>query len=155
MIIYKKVDHKNREEVYQLICSHEYSWRDSDPHGYKAKTEEERQKTVDYFIEKQNETNVKDTGFLAIEKGKVLGGHLLEIINVDGRRACHIHVLWVDSSYRGQGIASELKKLGEAWAIENECSLIDSNVRVSNKGMVALNKKLGFQIVRYNFRKPL
>jgi RimJ/RimL family protein N-acetyltransferase len=66
----------------------------------------------------------------------------------------HIHGL-IDNSYRGKGIAYRLKEMGETWAKENKCELMDSNVDVTNDGMIALNEKLGYEISRYNFRKKL
>lgn len=58
-----------------------------------------------------------------------------------------------DQDFRGNRIAFKLKELGESWARERYCELMDSNVRVSNEGMIALNKKMDYEIVRYNFRK--
>lgn len=154
-ILFKQVEGKVRQEVLYLIETHEFSWRDSDPDGYVERSKEKREKAVDLFIHNLEKEDLTDAGFLAFDGEKVVGGHLLEIWKIDGKKACHIHGLWVDENYRGRGIASKLKELGENWARERNCQLMDANVKTTNAGMIALNKKLGYHIARFNFRKEL
>ena len=154
-IKYREVISDSFEEVRQLLITHEYSWRDSDPEGFKAKTEEQRDNSAKHFMKALSKEDRAESGICAFEGDRIVGSHLLEIYKIDGKRTCHIHGLWTDKDFRGKGIALKLKEMGEAWAREKNCYLMDSNVRVSNEGMIALNKKMGYEIIRYNFRKPL
>lgn len=154
-IEFREVNPNSFDEVRLLFITHEWSWRDSDPLGFEPKTEEQRDKTAKHFMKVYKEQTQKEQGLCAFDGTRMVGSHVLEIYHIDGKLACHIHGLWIDSEYRGKGIASKLKEMGEKWAIEKGCSLMDSNVRVTNESMIALNKKMGYEITRFNFRKNL
>ena len=152
---FRHINHDSYEEMREFLITHEFSWRDSDPLGFVPKTEEKRDHSAKYFMEEFKKPELKFCGICAFDGDKIAGSHFIEIQKIDGMRAAHIHGLWVDQSYRGNGIARRLKEMGEVWSREQNCVLMDSNVRVSNVSMITLNKKMGYEIARYNFRKKL
>ncbi len=154
-LVFRDLNPTSYDEVYQFLLTHEYSWRDSDPEGFIAKTEEKRDKTTLFFMEKMQGPDTLFCGICGFDENKMVGSHFIEIQTIDYKKAAHIHGLWVDPQYRGMGIASKLKVEGEKWAISQQCEMMDANVRVSNNAMIELNKKLGYKIERYNFRKNL
>ena len=85
----------------------------------------------------------------------MIAAHFLQRMEIDKRPAAHIHGLWVHPNYRGKGLAAKLKETGEAWARKIGCQFMDSNVRVENSKMISLNKEMGYEVARFNFRKQL
>jgi ribosomal protein S18 acetylase RimI-like enzyme len=154
-IEYRHINKQSFEEVKYFLLTHEYSWRDSDPKNYKPKDEEKRVKSTKKFMEDLEKPGERYGALGAFVGTELVGSHFLDRYNIDGKPACHIHGLWIDSEYRGKGIAHALKELGEKWAKSLGCVFMDSNVRVDNKGMIALNEKMGYTVARYNFRKNL
>lgn len=154
-IEYREINPHSFEEVKYFFMTHEYSWRDSDPDGFIARTNEKRNEVATEFMEKLKQPAEKYHCLGAFFQSKLIGSHFLDRYKIDGKSACHVHGLWVDQEFRGSGIALRLKEMGEAWARSKGCELMDSNVRVTNEGMIALNNKMGYTVARYNFRKNL
>jgi ribosomal protein S18 acetylase RimI-like enzyme len=154
-INYREINTDSFTEVRYFFVTHEYSWRDSDPESFTPKTEEMRDETAYRYIERLKESNEKFYCLGAFFNGELVGSHFLDRYKINGKDACHIHGLWVDSRYRGQKIAFKLKELGELWAKSKGCELMDSNVKITNESMIKLNKKMGYEVARYNFRKLL
>lgn len=154
-IEFREINIEDFEEVKMLVITHEYSWRDSDPESFIARSDEKRNEVTKWYMRDFKKENSNNFGFVALEGSVMVGSHLLEIWKIDGVRACHIHGLWVHENYRGRGIAHKLKKMGEDWAKKKNCVLMDSNVKVTNESMIALNKKMGYEIARFNFRKKI
>jgi ribosomal protein S18 acetylase RimI-like enzyme len=63
--------------------------------------------------------------------------------------------LWISPEFRKKGIATELKKKIEKIAIDRGVKKIRTNVYSSNKTMLDLNLKLGYEITRYDLEKKL
>ena len=125
-IIFREVNSDSIEEIRELLITHELSWKDSEPECYIAKTDEQRDKSARNFMKSLKEEDSKKCGICAFDDNKIIGSHLLEIYPIDGKRACHIHGLWVDSIYRGKGIASLILTELESWSKElsfNKCIL--------------------------------
>lgn len=154
-IVYRPINLDNFEEVRYFFITHEYSWRDSDPATFVARSEEKRDEVAKNYIEKLKDGSEKFYCLGAFIGDELIGSHFLDRYMIDGQKACHIHGLWIDSAYRNKGIAMTLKKKGEEWAKSKGCVLMDANVKVSNKNMISLNEKLGYEVARYNFRKRL
>jgi RimJ/RimL family protein N-acetyltransferase len=154
-IIYREVDSKSFEEVRQLLVTHEYSFRDSNPKDYIPKSQEQRDKSARNYMELLDSEPKLNQGLCAFLDDEIIGSHLLEIYPIDNKKSCHVHGLWINNKFRNNGIATKLKDMGEVWAKTQKCEIMDSNVDVTNNEMISLNKKLGYEIVRYNFRKNL
>lgn len=157
-IQYREIDSKNIQEVRAFFVCNEYCWRDSDPQDFIARTDERRDAVAAEFIEKRNNQNNENEKYhclAAFDGNEMIASHFLDKYMIEGKMACHIHALWVSDKYRGLGIARTLKEMGEVWARKMNCIFMDSNTKVTNAGMIALNKELGYTIARYNFRKSL
>ena len=154
-IIYRKINPDIFEEAYQFNLTHEFSFRDSS-NLYIPDSEEERIKKTNRIIEQlNNKDEEKYLCLAAFEEDKMIGGIYQNKFTIDNQLACHVHGLWIHSDYRKRGIAKELKRLGEEWAKHQACKFMDSNVRVTNKSMIALNESLGYEVARFNFRKKI
>jgi RimJ/RimL family protein N-acetyltransferase len=151
----RELDYTNFSEVRDFLIGHEYTWRDSDPSTFQPKSEEKRDESATKFMERKESDPEREGGIIAYDGSRMIGSHRLEVWNIDHEKACHIHGLWVDPEYRGRGIALEMKKLGEKWAMEHGCKIMDSNVKVSNENMITLNEKMGYTVARFNYRKRL
>jgi ribosomal protein S18 acetylase RimI-like enzyme len=154
-IEYRIVNPTSFEEMRMFLITHEYSWRDSDPEGFVPKSEEKRDKSALKFMEDLKDPEEKYYALAAFCNNQMIGSLFLDRYKIDGKDACHIHGLWIDSNFRGKGIAYKLKEMGEDWARSKKCVFMDSNVRVTNEAMITLNKKMGYSVIRYNFRKDL
>ncbi|WJP98241.1 GNAT family N-acetyltransferase [Macrococcus bovicus] len=67
----------------------------------------------------------------------------------------HIKSLWVDPRRRGQGYASRLKNEVKRMSEAQGMAYIKGTVHPANRGMVALNKKLGYNWVGKEMRLEL
>jgi ribosomal protein S18 acetylase RimI-like enzyme len=65
----------------------------------------------------------------------------------DGR-FMEVFQLWVDPNYRRKGLATKLKQRIEKEAQKLKVNLIYTHTEESNKHVIELNKKLGYQEVR-------
>jgi ribosomal protein S18 acetylase RimI-like enzyme len=141
-------------EAYAFTLSHEFSLRDSSD-LYIPDTEAQRQNKTAKLLEKLRSPE-KPYLCLAVFSGEeMVASHFLHRMELDHRPACHIHGLWVQAEFRKLGIARRLKTMGEEWARAMGCQFMDSNVRITNRGMIALNESMGYEVARLNFRKPL
>ncbi len=154
-IEFREINKTDFKEIRKFFICNEYCWRDSDPEGFIERSEEKRDSVAAEFVEKIKIENKKYHCLAAFNGDEMIASHFLDIYMIEGKLACHIHALWVNHNYRGQGIARKLKVMGEVWARKMNCVFMDSNTKVNNTGMIALNKDLGYSIARYNFRKLL
>lgn len=53
--------------------------------------------------------------------------------------------LYVEENYRKQGIAVELKKKLEEWCLKEGVKQIQTTVHYTNKKMISLNERLGYE----------
>jgi ribosomal protein S18 acetylase RimI-like enzyme len=65
---------------------------------------------------------------------------------------CEVYQLWVDPAYRRRGLATALKRRLEEEAIRRRVSMLYTHTESANLHVIALNLKLGYQVVR---RGPL
>ena len=72
-----------------------------------------------------------------------------------GKTRIELVSLWTDPDHRRKGYAKELKEAAEQWGRANGKKLMTTNVFAANKIMVALNEKLGYEIVSYQMEKKL
>lgn len=66
-----------------------------------------------------------------------------------------IKSLYVDPAYRKHGIASQLKEHLEIWCKRKGVSKIETTVHYTNKNMIALNEKLGYNAGMVTMTKKL
>jgi ribosomal protein S18 acetylase RimI-like enzyme len=69
------------------------------------------------------------------------------IFPADGR-FCEVFNLWVDKAYRRRGIATQLKQCAEAETRRRGIQMIYTHTMASNRHVLELNDKLGYQAVR-------
>ncbi len=107
-------------------------------------------------IKARREENESNTfAGLALERGEIVGVHLLRRIEEGPRLGAQVAGLWVAERCRRQGLARRLKASGESWARGIGAEFMNSNVLIDNVAMLALNRALGFADYRINLRKRL
>ncbi len=57
-------------------------------------------------------------------------------------KVLNIYSLWTKENFRGQGIATQLKKEMEKWAKDHKITRIDTTISIENKKMLEINEKL-------------
>ncbi|MGZ3772698.1 MAG: GNAT family N-acetyltransferase [Bdellovibrio sp.] len=88
-------------------------------------------------------------------KCKIVAYHIIKKMPYLSHFAGSIYTLWVDPEYRKQGIATEIKKRGEAWAKQSGLDHLYTWVHVDNSKMKKLNQDMGYEIVNYKMKKKL
>jgi ribosomal protein S18 acetylase RimI-like enzyme len=151
----RRINHESFDEVRYFFVANEYCWRDSDPSVFIPRTEAQRDKIAKEFMEHLSKEVPKYKCIGAYDGDQLIGCHFLDIYEIDNKKACHVHGLWVDKEYRKLGLGKKLKTEGEKWASSQNCEFMDANVSVSNTNMIKLNEDLGYEVARYNFRKRL
>ena len=154
VLTYREIDPNNYDEAYQFNLLHEYCFRDSS-NAYIADSDEQRTKKTQGIVKHLLAGQNKYFCLAAFHEGEMVGAIFQDRYEIDKQPACHVHGLWVDPKFRGQGIASTLKHRGEEWARSMDCLFMDTNVSITNQPMVSLNKKLGYAVARLNFRKNI
>lgn len=86
---------------------------------------------------------------------EIVGLHWVQLEVTPEAKLGSVFSLWVCPRYRVQGVATHLKKLAEAWLINNGAREVRTMVYVDNSKMIALNKKLGYRVVRVGMSKRL
>ena len=67
----------------------------------------------------------------------------------------HVNELYVRPAYRREGVADALLAEAEAWARQRDCVYVSLNVHRENEAAAALYRDRGYEVARYNMRKPL
>jgi len=153
-LVYREIDPHNAQELSDFILCHEYSFRDSSE-NYIPITDEQllaKTKRLKHFFINEGH---KFYCLAVFADGKMVAAHFLDRYIIEKIPSCHIHGLWVHESYRRRGIARKLKLMGEEWALKKGCKMMDTNVNIDNAQMISLNKSLGYEIKRFNFRKMI
>lgn len=86
---------------------------------------------------------------------QIVGFHVLYLVIKPYASIANISTFWVHEKFRQQGIGQYLKKLGEDWAKDNNCSYIQTLVHRDNNRMIEINQKNGFELTYLNMRKHL
>ena len=154
--LFREIDPENYEEAYAFNMLHEYSFRDSSS-TYKPDSEEERTRKTQNIVDRLRKRDLRYYCLAVFEEtsSEMVAAIFCDRYEIDKQLACHIHGIWVHPTHRKQGLAKRLKLDVEEWAKKTGCRLMDTNVRVSNQNMIALNEKLGYEVARLNFRKKL
>ncbi len=115
------------------------------------------EKTIGERLEKLMKAKPDDFFQVAINgNGKIVGYHFMNKFKAPhGLMAADIQTLWVDPSYRKQGIAKSVKMQGEQWAKAEKLDHISTFVHGKNAPMLALNENLEFELVGYKLRKKM
>lgn len=58
---------------------------------------------------------------------------------------CEIEVIFVDATYRGQGIATEFVRLALDWAKKNNVTIAHTHIFARNSSSIRMFRKLGFK----------
>lgn len=153
-IVYRPVDPENLAEVHAFTLLCENSRRDS-TQGLAPDSDDERRENSEEIIAQLTGDASKHHCLGAFDDGSMVGVIRLNMMTIDQRPACHVRALWVHQDLRGRGVATRLKELAETWARAMGAAFMDTNVRVTNERMIALNTKMGYEVVRLNFRKGL
>jgi ribosomal protein S18 acetylase RimI-like enzyme len=153
-IVYRPIDPEDLAEVHIFTLFCENSGRDS-TQGHIPDSGDERKKKVEEIIAQLTMDASKHHCVAAFDDGGMVGVIRLNMMTIDQRPACHVRALWVHPDHRGRGVATRLKELAETWARVMGAAFMDTNVRVTNERMIALNTKMGYDVARLNFRKRL
>lgn len=89
------------------------------------------------------------------ENNKIVGFHIIKKSPYFDRFAGCIYTLWVSPDYRRKGIATELKRRGEAWAKTSNLDHIYTWVHVDNIKMLNLNGELGYKKTHHKMIKKI
>jgi len=153
-IVYRPIDPENLAEVHTFTLLCENSRRDS-THGLAPDSDDERKKNSEEIIAQLTREASKHHCLAAFDAAGMVGVIRLNMMTIDQSPACHVRALWVHPDYRGHRVATRLKELAETWGRAMGAAFMDSNVRVTNERMIALNTKMGYEVARLNFRKQL
>jgi ribosomal protein S18 acetylase RimI-like enzyme len=153
-IAYRPIDPADTDEVHAFNLQCENSGRDANE-WYVPDTDEERAAKVQEIIAQLTSDASKHHCLAGFENGSMIGVIRLEMLTIDKLPACHVRALWVHPDHRGRGVARALKEHAESWARAMGSAFMDSNVRASNERMIALNRQMGYEVARLNFRKRL
>lgn len=100
-----------------------------------------------------NENHLKHSRFVAEANGQVVGWIALSPYS---RRVVYQGVaeisIYIDPSFNGRGIGSELMKIVMKSAVENHCWMLQASTFPENKASIGLHKKFGFREVGYRER---
>lgn len=138
-------DEKELLKVAELFVAVPLSW---DP-TYKY-TNETVVKTRDWMLEKRDSLKC----LLATANENFVGLHLLRI-DAPGAEHCFIQSLWIEEAFRGQGLGSRLKLVGEDWAKSKDVKKMVTHVFLDNPKMIAINEAKGFKKVKVELHKTL
>lgn len=149
--ILRKLKEKDLSEFRFIAQIHESipeGWIDN----YSINTEE-IEITIKRLIEKHK---THDILCLVAEEDNIIISFIWAEINENDRETIDIFSLWTEEKHRGRGIASELKIELEKWVkSEINAKKISTTVSAKNKDMIALNKKLGYEIMYHKMIKKI
>jgi ribosomal protein S18 acetylase RimI-like enzyme len=107
-------------------------------------------------LEYYNQISDADFFEMVLDGEKMIGFHIVRKTAYPPNHFIgNIVSLWVHSDYRGQGIASELKKRSEAWAKKLKLTFMQTSVHKNNKRMIEINEANGYETAYINMRKRL
>jgi ribosomal protein S18 acetylase RimI-like enzyme len=153
-IVYRPIHPEDVAEVHAFTLLCENSRRDS-TQGLAPDSDEEHRENSEEIIAQLTGDGSRHHCLAAFDDGNMMGVIRLNMMTIDQRPACHVRALWVHPDHRGRGVATRLKELAETWARAKGATFMDTNVRVTNERMIALNTKMGYEVARMNFRKRL
>jgi len=153
-IVYRPIDPLDPAEVHTFTLFCENSGRDSNE-GHIPDSDDERKKKSGEIITQLTREASRHHCLAGFADDSMVGVIRLHMMTIDKLPACHVRALWVHPDHRGRGVATKLKELAETWARAMGSAFMDTNVRVANERMIALNTKMGYEVARLNFRKRL
>jgi GNAT superfamily N-acetyltransferase len=112
-------------------------------------TEDTIQKNHDWLLAKRDSLKC----LLVTAGDRIVGIHIL--YKDKASLECFIKTLWLESNYRGQGLGSKLKLLGEAWAVQQGATTLVTHVMTGNPSMLEMNLRKGFKPVKMELAKSL
>lgn len=143
---YRKIEFNdsNTDEKLELLLAQIAKWHNLTPKlwmpDYRASAED-----IKETIQRIKNTRNEDL-FLAIAKDyqEQVQGFIWAHKQEKPQDSVMILSLYITESYRGQGVATNLKVLLEEWCRFEGIKTIQTTVHYSNKSMIALNQKLGY-----------
>jgi ribosomal-protein-alanine N-acetyltransferase len=148
--IFDELDYSNPEEIKFVATLHQQQpldWID----GYQVHDAKIEQTVMEMSAAKTDKSTCVITA--RTNKNIIVGFHWIRL--KEEETTGRIHSLWVDEKYRRQGIASQLKKLGEEWFRARGATRISTEVFYVNKKMIDLNIKAGFTPWQVEMTKEL
>lgn len=96
----------------------------------------------------------KDSEYFTIEvDGKYAGNVVLQHQNYDPKSdEGRVH-LWIHPDYRGKGLATKALRELVKYGLKKKFKRIFAQCKAINKGMIKINKKLGFKKVKIHINK--
>ena len=151
MILYRDVNRDSESEL-RFIADHDSRVPlDFDPE-YRV-TEASIQDRMKFY---RRVVKAGDFFLAAVSEYTVVGFHLIiKRAHPPDLFAGDIIALWTDPNYRGRGIATELKRRGESWALGSEITYLFTGVHPMNAAMLAINSREGFVTNQLNMRKTV
>ncbi|GAB6109816.1 N-acetyltransferase family protein [Fusibacter bizertensis] len=113
------------------------------------------EEAIDETIKKIKITSQSDLFIAVAREADAIIGFLWGNRELDHKNTFMILSLYVENQYRNKGVASSLKTLLEKWCRSNEITTIETTVHYTNKKMIALNQKLGYEAGMVTMRKNL
>lgn len=143
---YRKLEltDRNADEKLDLLLVQIAKWHNLTPKlwmsDYRASKED-----IEETVQRIQNTKSEDLFLMIAEDDQ---GHVQGFIwaNKQEKPKASVMILslYVTESYRGNGIATNLKKSLEEWCKLEGIKAIQTTVHYSNNNMMALNKKLGY-----------
>ena len=109
----------------------------------KTKSENKKLEKTERKYLKKNSKNKYYRYFLC-SKGNKLIGHIWFGQQDSDRKKGFIDEVYVKPKHRGKGVATILINEAIEWINAKNCSLVELDVKVQNKGAISLYKKIGF-----------
>jgi GNAT superfamily N-acetyltransferase len=151
-IEYRTLDYANTEEMRRYLTLF-YAIPAGHDEYYVARSAELIEASIVMARQLEDETNTFSG--IAVDQADVVGLHILRRFEEGGVVGVHIAGLWVAEAHRGMGVARRLKERGEAWARSIGAEFLNTNVRIANARMLAINERAGFKPYKINLRKRL
>jgi GNAT superfamily N-acetyltransferase len=151
-LVYRLLNYKDIGEVRAFITLLYAISAEADPFHFEQSAE-----FIDRMVLKAlREENPSNTfAALVLERREIVAVHVLRRFEEGPLVGAQVSGLWVAQRCRRQGLARQLKAMGEIWARSIGANFLNTNVLSQNAAMLDLNRQLGFENYRVNLRKRL
>ena len=140
--ILRPIKISDAKPYYQTMCDKDTR---ANMESFPSSIEEAKKEIKEYLKQIKN----KDSEYFTIEiKGKYAGNVVLQHQNWDPKsNEGRVH-LWIHPSFRGKGLATDALEKVINYAFQKKYNKIFAQCKSINKGVIKINKKLGFKIVK-------
>ena len=141
-INYRPLDISNDTEVEIVARIHESAPAYWIP-GYQSSSDQ-IERRIDQ-LKRQNNGIGRFFQIAEALNSEIVGFHWIDLEKSDDIFFGHIKSLWVRDDYQHRGIASQLKKNGEAWAAAKGAIYLKTTVHSNNIRMINFNEHRGYE----------